>query len=176
LGGTTVLGWVGPPTLVTPAVEPALLISSIQATSHYENWGELQGTVHVGDCAIRPGDGLVAKEYMIEAILDGADENVPESYSMPLILRTSIKFGDVVGASVDLPPDNSTNFRDVHALVIAFAGWQQTASVAWLDLAPQVPDTVVNFADVFVAVTGFQTDGAGYSFVADPCDCPGACP
>ena len=180
VAGTTVLGWVGAPALVTPANEPSLWVANVQPTAHYEDWSALGDTLHVGDCEIRPGDGLAGQSYLIESIIEGADEADPVSYSAPLMLRTTIKYGDTIGPLAfpgqSSPPENAANFQDIFAAVAGFQQINQTASVIWIDLTPELPDGFANFADIFGAVVGFQTGGTGYPFTADPCSCPGACP
>ena len=96
------------------------------------------------------------------------------------LLVHAAKYGDTIGPLAfpgqSSPPENAANFQDIFAAVAGFQQINQTASVIWLDLTPELPDGFANFADIFGAVVGFQTGGTGYPFAADPCSCPGACP
>ncbi len=178
-----ILGWAGQPielAIAGPETTPQLL-ARIEDAPHYRDWSVdnfgqswADATVHVGDCETSPG-----QTYLIEAIVEGMDINDQANYSAPLMLRTVNDFGDVVGESAGTPPEGTRSFKDISAVVRGFQS-TQTEPKVWLDLqgpsgAPEIPDfSDINFADISLAVKGFQ--GEGYPF-ATPCDCPGQdCP
>ncbi len=185
-GATALLGWAGPPQAVNasggnpgsggPEVTPQWL-TRIEDAPHYRRWGRddagaehLSGTTQIGDCEISNG-----QMYFLQSIPIGLDTADEANYAEQLELSTVTFFGDVVGGTIGLPPDNFRSFKDISAVVRAFQGVQREPKV-WLDLhgsiaTPEVPDFGdINFTDINAAIAGFE--GADYPFAA-PCDCPG---
>lgn len=129
-----------------------------------------EGYIHVGDCAISPGDGA-ARVYCVQCIDELSDVGDEAAYSAPLILPTTSMFGDVTGGGVPgSPPDNSVSLSDAFSVVL---GFQQNNNemLDWLDVVGQgaSPNLVVNLADALAVVQGFQ--GVS-STLPHPLDCP----
>ena len=103
------------------------------------------------------------------------------SYSPPLRLRTTARYGDPVGTGIGSNyPSNSVSLLDAFAGVLGFQGVQQVAMWRLEMTGGQVSDNVPDFAnvtllDVFAIVNSFGTGGI-YPY-EQPCDCPGqSCP
>ena len=68
------------------------------------------------------------------------------------------------------PPNGVTNFDDAFAAIKSFqADGSASPPLSWADVEPEVPNRVVNIADVFIIVLAFQ--GEDYPFGA-PAPCP----
>ncbi|MGB0716454.1 MAG: hypothetical protein ACPGXK_11280 [Phycisphaerae bacterium] len=159
-GVLTPLGWVGEPelrSLVGPGAS-VLLLARLQADPFYIDWSALtMDTVNVGDCEISPG-----REYVIESITLGLDEQDQGSYATGPTLPTAV-FGDCCGSGrLSSPPDGMANFIDIQAAVNGFQRLQG-APLTWLDiLSYEAPDpSVVNYADIQQYVLAFKNGQYG---------------
>jgi len=147
------LGWVGPP--------DGAGVARVDASPFYTDWSAA-GVVQIGDCEVSPD-----RQYVIQAIAQGADIGNEANFSAGLTLPTVAVWGDVKGTG-DTPADGIANFDDVLGVVFGFQGVSNLPE-SWLDLGGEVPNAVVNLADVQNAVFGFQV--LGYPF-STPLVCP----
>ncbi|MBU0719376.1 MAG: hypothetical protein KJ749_14105 [Planctomycetes bacterium] len=153
---TGILGWVGEPdeTGITRFVDEPIFRA---------DWPEV---VHVGDCAIIP-----AAVYEVRASSDGA--TFGEALSLQTAARpTPAWWADCVGAmegGVWTAPNGFVNFDDISAAVQFFTSAPTAPHLTWVDLEPEVPNAVLNFADIQQIVYAFQ--GEPYPF-SDPASCP----
>ncbi|MHC5111318.1 MAG: hypothetical protein ACYTHJ_15720 [Planctomycetota bacterium] len=158
--GTVTLGWVGE--------ADELATSALAEVPHFADWNLDAPVVHVGDCDISP-----QQQYRVQAIAEGADILNESDYSTPRTIPTTATWGDVVGDFTEgawLPPDDVGNFVDVLAVVSGFQGADNRAPLPWLDVSSQVPDRVVNFADIQLALQG------GFQNQPYPFPATGNCP
>ena len=65
--------------------------------------------------------------------------------------------------------DGLVNMDDIQAAIQSFEHTPGAPHWTWIDVAEQVPDTVVNLTDIQFIIFGFQSDP--YPF-ADPAECP----
>ena len=124
--------------------------------------------VHVGGCLISP-----SSIYWVFA-WDGVE------LSDPLILATTTQpepkyWGDAVGmfdGSKYTPPNGVVNYDDIQAAVKYFIAGGVGSGIPHLwqvDLAPQVPDQVLNFTDIQKLVDAFKSEYYPYGNASDPC-------
>ena len=127
-------------------------------------WGE--DVVHIADCEIVP-----VATYEIQATLD--DIIFSDPLELPTIARPGIKYwGDVTGEWDGIRwkgPNGTVNMDDIQVAVRYFQGQPNKPQRHWVDVDPEVPDRVVNMADVFMLVQAFRS--AEYPFSG-----PDACP
>ncbi|MBU0719377.1 MAG: DUF362 domain-containing protein, partial [Planctomycetes bacterium] len=153
---TGVLGWIDEP--------DENGIARVVASPHYSDaW---PAVVHAGDCEVSP-----AATFEVSLTADGT------TFSSPLVVATTpqpppAKWGDCVGAmegGVWTAPNGVVNFDDITAAVQYFTSAPTAPHLTWIDLDDEVPNKVINFADIMQIVLAFQ--GTDYPFVA-----PGSCP
>src|SRR5262249_33983563 len=85
--------WVGKEVLAGSTI--ATGVFELQSTPLYRDWTTVPGgVVQVSDCNIVP-----CASYKVDAIAEFANTTVEASYSPPLILSTTMTWGDVVGAN-----------------------------------------------------------------------------
>ena len=124
--------------------------------------------VHVGGCLISP-----CSFYWVFA-WDGVE------LSDPLFLATTLQpepkyWGDAVGmfdGSKYTPPNGVVNYDDIQAAVKYFIAGGVGGGIPHLcqvDLAPQVPDQVLNFTDIQKLVDAFKSEYYPYGNASDPC-------
>jgi len=153
-GTDLVLGWVVAPVTSRNATgEPAPQMQStidavaVPPPSYYVDWtmsgGFATSIVHVGDAEICPG-----RTYLVQEIALGDLTTVEANYSAAVRLPTVTKWGDALGSSAGLAPQNTTNFGDALAAIQAFSATQSVSKV-WLDMEPASPNfAAVGFPDV----------------------------
>jgi hypothetical protein len=164
--------WVGEPFDVTETSgdpgstpEPTFKGAELQSTAYCADWGEV-GLVRVLDDEIVPN-----ALYHVSAIDCNCDTSDEANYSTPLPVTTSL-WGDLVGdcgVSPCTPPDGTVNFVDITAVVDKFKNTPGAPIKARVDLAPDVPDRIIDFSDIPLAVDAFR--GLPYPFDG-PDDCP----
>lgn len=158
-GGSAVLGWVGEP---NPNG-----VSRVVPTPFYTDWNAAAAVIQIADCEVAP-DSI----YAIQAIAEGQDIGNEAAYSAALTLPTA-SWGDTNGprvAGLWTPPEGVGNFDDIFALVFAFQNTPEAPPQSWADIDGEVPNGVVNNADVLFAIVG-GLQGNPYPFAA-PQSCP----
>ena len=122
--------------------------------------------LHLGDCEIVP-----AASYEIRGTVDG--ETFTEALEVSTIAQPIPKYwGDCVGILGDASwsgPNGVVNMDDVMAAVQKFKQVETAPHLTWVDVDAQVPNAVLNFADIQQIVNGFK--GEAYPF-SDPAACP----
>ncbi len=152
LAGGTELGWASEP--------DGNGVSRVVGAPYYTNaWPD---PAYISDCEIAQG-----YTYWVDSVLDGADVGNPNDYSVVLELPTTSLWADV--SDVRWPPDGARRLNEIFRVLDAYTGEGNQLPIAWVDLGPEVPDFVVNYADVVHAMAGFR--GLSYPFVV-PSDCP----
>jgi len=101
--------WVGEPN--------GSSIAELVAAPEFRDWSLYPETIHVGDCAITPG-----ATYEIQSLLDVDDPSDEGVYSPAVALPTVNNWGDVTGLIAGSPPDGTSNFSDITAVVDRFRG------------------------------------------------------
>jgi len=81
---------------------------------------------------------------------------------------TAPDWGDLIGAPSG-GPDGTPDFEDITAIVNTFQRSITAPNVSMADLAPAIPDQVVNFLDINAGVMAFL--GSAYPY-AGPSACP----
>ena len=147
-------------------------IARLVAEPFYQTWGFAD--VHVGDCPIVPG-----KVYSVQGIKEGDPAGDEVFYSDPPteILTTPRPdppkwWADVVGAKTGqewTSPDGIVNMDDIMAAVQGFKQLPSAPPLTWVDISPELPDEVLNFADIQQIVLAFKSGPYPFS---DPNDCP----
>lgn len=129
-GALVVLGWVGAP-------DPTSGVSRIVDDPHFATaW---PGVIQLADCGIVPG-----ATYDIRATDDETNFSLPLTISTTAVPVAPFHWADVVGpvdpaTGLWTDPNGVTNFMDVQASLLAFAGVWQGSDVSWLDVHPQCP-------------------------------------
>ncbi|MBU0717258.1 MAG: agmatine deiminase family protein [Planctomycetes bacterium] len=111
--------------------------------------------IHLGDCAVVP-----VATFAISATPDGS------SFSNPLVVGTIARpspqyWADCVGQMAGgawTVPNGVVNFDDVTAAVQYFTSTPTAPHLTTVDLEPQEPNAVLNFADIQQIVYAFQGD------------------
>ncbi len=129
----------------------------------YRDWGA-EGTILVADNEIVPG-GV----YQFQQLTDGCDMGVEANFSATLEVAASGRWGDLVGLSYNIPPNNDTNFIDIAGLVDKFKSSPDAPGVPSSDLYPSQPDGIIDFSDISMCVDAFR--GTPFPF-AGPIGCP----
>lgn len=127
-------------------------------------WTEL--VIHVGDCLIAP-----VNTYEVRPTTDGV------VFSPPLTLTTINQpapkyWGDTVGLFQNnawTPPNLVVNVNDYNAALKKFQGDPNAPHFTWVDVNGQIPNILINMADVQVLVQA--NSGSQYPYAA-----PGYCP
>ncbi|MBI4717252.1 MAG: hypothetical protein HY763_05570 [Planctomycetes bacterium] len=150
-----IVGWVGVP--------DAGGVARLSPVPVFRAWPEPM--IHVGDCAVVP-----VAEYSVAGTMDG----VVFGPAAPVrtIEQPGTKFwGDSVGSfdGVWSGPNGVVNVNDYLAALQHFVNDPSAPPLAWVDVADETPNAVVNFNDVFRLVKAFQ--GEAYPF-GDPMSCP----
>lgn len=154
--------WVGPPHAVSegatvpgPGNPPRFSAAELQCSPHYTQW-DAWGTLSVSAAEIVPG-----AQYTVQVIEAGCETNNEGSYSPPLSVPTGL-WGDVIAPA-------QRNFADISAVVGKFQDKPAAVGKSRADLAPNIPDRIVNFSDISVCVNAFM--GLAYPY-AGPATCP----
>jgi hypothetical protein len=130
----------------------------------YADWGGI-GLIHIYGAAIVPGAA-----YEVQAISESCDPDLGVGLSAPLAVITG-SWGDVVGDCSATPctaPNGECNFDDISAVVDKFKNLPGAPIKARVDIAPQLPDRVIDFVDISTLVDAFR--GIPYPFdLPDPC-------
>ena len=166
--------WVGPLSQVTeapsssdPTPAPAFMAAGLRCSPpYYMDWSTA-GLLHVVDAAIVPGG-----YYEIQAIHEDCDLVGEPNYSAALAVEATGLWGDLVGHCSVTPctgPDGNADFIDIAAMVDKFKDVDGAPSKTRADLGPDIPDKLVDFLDVSMAVDAFLN--YGYPF-AGPTACP----
>ncbi len=163
LNGST--KWVDLPEDVVDRIDPVTTIkrSRLACQPVFADWGSM-GTLFVADDDIVP-DGI----YEVQQIGLGCDRDLEESYSAPLSMATSGRWGDLVGENSISPPNDDTNFIDVSAVVDKFKQVIGAVGVEAADLQPSEPNGVIDFSDISVCLDAFR--GFPYPY-SGPEPCP----
>ncbi|MGB0716672.1 MAG: hypothetical protein ACPGXK_12385 [Phycisphaerae bacterium] len=152
--------------ITTFAPGPSLFhVSKIVDSPFYTDWTALEAEIlTIADCEVSP-----ANEYAIQVIAEGDDTQDESRYSLTLLLPTVSLSGDVTGGGGN-PPNGSVTLVDVFAAVCGFGAGCSGVPHDWLELDPVSVSLVVNLADAFRAVQGFQTVGEYGG--PEPLECP----
>lgn len=144
--------WLDVPQTVVDTQSPFTTIkrSRLSCDPVYHDWGA-EGTVLVADLEIVPG-GL----YQFQQIGQGCNSGSESNFSAVLEVSTSEHWGDLVGQSYNLPPNNDTNFIDISGAVDRFRNQPEAPPVSSADLSPARPDGIVDFTDVSLCVDAFR--------------------
>jgi len=126
------------------------------------------GTLHVTDNEIVPRAGASIARYDVQAIDCAADPSNEANYSAPLARYTS-KWGDIVGASNNQPPNAVVDFVDISCVVDKFKNLPGAPIKSRTDVAPDVPDKIIDFVDIPSVVDAFR--GRPYPY-GGPDSCP----
>lgn len=142
--------------------------SYVDDDPHYMDWTVLKGgVVYIVDCVISPP----SREYLVQAIAEGEDVQNESAYSEPLMLPTVATWGDVTGGgNPGDPPNGATSLSDVLSAICGFGAGCSGVPYDWLSMEVGGGNLIINLADAFQAVLGFQTAG-GYQGT-QPLDCP----
>ena len=153
--------WVGPPSqFVESTSNPQVFYSAgLQCTPHFMDWSTV-GLLHVTGPAMVP-----SSLYEVKAILNGCDNAIESSFSLPLTLATT-RWGDV--ETPFNPPDLSTqpDVGDISALVSKFrsvdgAPIKARALLAGSDASGNIDiSTDLSFSHISACVEAFR--GAPY--------------
>lgn len=144
--------WLDVPQTVVDTQSPFTTIkrSRLSCDPVYHDWGA-EGTVLVADREIVSG-GL----YQFQQIGQGCNFGSESNYSAVLEVSTSEHWGDLVGQSYNLPPNNDTNFIDISGAVDRFRNQPEAPPISSADLSPARPDGIVDFTDVSLCVDAFR--------------------
>ena len=111
---------------------------------YYFDWSEI-GTLYVTGAEIVPGGVYEVQAFDIECELyQGFEAN----YSSALQLSTRATWGDITG-------DGSANLMDISAAVDAWRGAGDLPAAAKADIAPAIPNNIVDFVDIAAFVNAF---------------------
>lgn len=147
---------------------PLMWTASLSCTPSYRDWGAL-GTVHVHHDIIVPG-GI----YELQETNEGCDTAAESSFSAALARSTSV-WGDVAagfdpGAGSWTPPDGRVDVAvDVVAMLNKFGNRPGAPAKARVDLAPAIPDKIINVLDLVRGVDAFR--GLPFPFPANVSPC-----
>lgn len=146
------------------SVPPTFVGAALTCDPVYLDWGAT-GTLHVyGEVLVPEGT------YEVRAIHQSCFTGANNNYSAAVIFDASL-WGDIVSdCSVTPcgPPDGDADFDDISALVDKFRNLLHAPVKARADIAPRLPDRVVDFIDIAWAVDAFR--GPPYSFPPpEPC-------
>ena len=150
------LGWVGEP-------DENGIARLVDAPFYSNAWPAI---VHVGDCPVVP-----AATYEVTATMD------EQYFSTPLevgtVARPAPKYwADCVGileGGVWTGPNGVVNMDDILGAVQRFQQLENAPHLTWVDVDEEVPNKVLNMADIYRIVQGFK--GESYPFRA-PAECP----
>lgn len=129
-------------------------VSSLVCQPSYRDWGSL-GVLSISGENVVPG-----ATFTIRTISSQCDVSDATLFSGPELLSTS-QWGDTVAEfnnqtqSFD-PPNGISDFRDISALVECFKNTTKAPPLEWCDLAPGIPDQILNFSDIQRAVEAFK--------------------
>jgi hypothetical protein len=150
--------WVGPPSDVSEVAgtsgpggpnDPKFKRAELQTTQHCMDWSTV-GVLHVADSEIVP-----SAVYTVQAINCATNPLNELSYSPPLSITTS-KWGDIAGGGCQAP-NNAVDMVDISCLIDKFNNRPGAPMKARSDIAPDVPDKVVNFVDIEKIVDAFRS-------------------
>ncbi len=146
---------------------PSFHAATLQCDPHYTDWSDVQ-TLHVYHPVIVPG---AVDTYAVQAIEEGCDVGMTQSYSHPWSLTTS-GWADV-GGPFDgtewvVPDGTVTLVSDVMAILEKFRNQTSAVTKARADIHPDLPDQIVSILDVTAGLDAFR--GSVYPFPPpDPC-------
>lgn len=126
------------------------------------------GAVHVADDEVVPG-----AVYEIEAIDLACGPSADAYFSDPLTVATA-RWGDITGDCSVNPctrPDGTIDYVDIAAVVDKFRNLPPAPIKARADLAPAVPDRIVDMDDVARVLSAFRAEPYPFS-VSGPCQSP----
>jgi hypothetical protein len=118
------------------------------------------GLVHVLSEHIVPD-----ARYKVEAFGCSPGRSVADDASALALIVDTARWGDLVGdCSVTpcTPPDGKVDFIDISAIVGKFQDSEWAPIKARADVAPEVPDRVIDFSDIMYVVDAFR--GQPYPF------------
>lgn len=154
---TGMLGWV--------SVPDANGVSKVVPDRMERVWPEAM--VHLGDCKIVP-DSV----YRLRAEIEGATGFTTAETTVATAARPWPKYWcDCVGSfnGTWSAPNGLVNVDDLSAVIQAFQRLPASPPITWVDVHPESPNDLINFADVQVIVKGFLGDPYPFS---DPALCP----
>jgi len=157
--------WVAAPQDILESSNPDTFFkhAGLTCAPVYLDWGSL-GTIQVSDDEIVPG-----AVYEVQAVKQTCSPGVEGNFTTPLQVSTSARWGDVADPFNPPSPTAQPDMSDVSAVVDKFKNALGAVSKARADLYPDVPDQIVDFADVSMTVDAFK--GQTYPF-----DGPSGCP
>lgn len=156
--------WVGPiQTVVEASQTTTHKLAPLQCTPHFQDLGTVPNLLHIFGAEVAP-----SSFYEIEVAEDTCDDlNDPGCYTPIHVVRTSY-WGDLLAPFSEVA-GSQPNFADINGIVGVFTGSASAPVMVRANLKGNVPDLVVNFADISRCVQAFQ--GAPYPF-AGPTACP----
>ena len=155
-----IVGWVGEPF----EAEPGVWVARVTDEPYFG--GDWPAEVHIADCEIAP-----TTAYEVRASADGIGFSAPLAVST-IDLPAPKYWCDVVGDFIEgawTAPQGTVNMSDIMAVLQKFSSAPGAPPLPWMDLDPEVPNTIVNMTDVQRAVECFK---GGYYPFSDPCACP----
>jgi len=157
--------WVGPPKSVSETASksdsstPTFVGAQLQCEPYYADWGE-QGLVHVFGSEVIP-----SSSYDVQAIEQECSTQNEECYSNTLTIKTSL-LGDIVGKDdpnfLEGVPNGKVDIKDILAIITKFRNLDHASIKARVDMAPTVPNQIINISDILVAILGIRR--LGYQF------------
>ena len=153
-----VSGWIGAP--------DANGIASLEPDPVTREWTE--AVVHVTGCEITP-----VAEFELRASADGGATLLP-----PVTLKTADQpidnkwWGDVGGdfnGAFWTAPQGVTNFIDVLGVRNTFQGRPTAPGIPRADVAPRVPNRIVNADDILFVILAFKGEPYPFGCPGDPC-------
>ena len=143
-----------------------LCAAVLQCEPYYADWSNV-GTLHVYHPAIVP---CAASAYTIQAIEEGCDVVLAQSYSTPWALSTS-GWADVVGlfdgTEWGAPDGEVTVVSDVLAILGKFTNQTNAVSKARVDLHPATPDQIIGILRNSFCMSNGAAGMISQKFVSD---------
>lgn len=107
--------------------------------------------------------------YTLETVPMRCLPSITASIVNPYITINTARWGDVVGATLDDPPDGIVDQLDIMAVVNFFEGHVDAATITRADLHPATPDQVIDIVDILQVVDAYL--GLDYPFaIPSPCE------
>jgi hypothetical protein len=139
---------------------PTFIGTKLQCTPHCMDWNGV-GLMHAYGPEVVPG-----ATYSIQAIACACDAGMEGNYSIALNVATGV-WGDIV-APYGNGSGDQPDFADISELVEKFKNAPGAPIKARTDVAPEIPDSRVDYVDIAWVVDAFQ--GSAFPF-AGPAPC-----
>jgi hypothetical protein len=144
------------------ATPPTFKAANLQTDPYCMDWGTVS-LLYVFDDEVVPR-GV----YDVQAIDCLCDFDIETNYSVAMSISTS-RWGDIVGANNQQPPNNIVDFNDISSVVDKFKNLGGAPLKSQADVAPDTPDKIVDFVDIPSVVDAFR--GRPYPYNG-PDECP----